>query len=893
MKNTFKFAIPIASFFGILFSSCVHVEKGLNWYSTTCGVDDLFRFDKRSQWQVTLDGEGFYYAYFARRILSDKLEITLATISTPQKWDDWLQWGCKGASSRVTYLIERQTGLVLSQFDHHTNQFINIDRQPVTLHKTGHSSAHGDGIYCPGRIPKYTDIIQPLLWTGFTSKKVELNTSECPATFGLSIFSDKARSAAYLAGMRQADILVKLGPWDYDHDVFSSFDKLGSAILDRYLPGDRVKLEYLRHLEPGSYELIKTSVTLPHRPIQEHPLAQTLIEFDKEQFAEIQNPYETLLNGLAQQNAKLNDNQDLLSRLSQTHQISDPYRLAPFYTAHRHPFMMGQMAEFCQADIPSGKNLLDLISHFKILENIFLIKAPEIDSDLFPKFADDDLELHLNYIEKVLQLAQTYNAQAFHRFSSDERMFMIRQMPHLMQTFVDVTMLDYDPRVERQEGNIKLLEMAEKIDMSAIVLQGKCLSKLLGNEFLISIKSAMKRHFQEHPEQLVRHTDYGKIILSGSENNRYYKRHDAAVIVDLGGDDYYANNTGSSYGELRPSAILIDFEGNDRYENWKSHRQGAGILGVGMLVDVSGNDHYVGIRHAQGVGFLGIGVLWDHDGNDRYSAIDTSQAVGHFGAGFLLDNQGNNTFINGRIGQGVGFTFGVGLLYSADSGGTDTYINKGQQASSYGDDGSFEGWGQGVGIGFRPFTSGGIGILLDEGGDDIYEAGTFSQGGGYFYGMGILNDRGNGNDSYLGTRYNMGFSAHQATGIFIDEAGNDTYKTTHQVAMSIAWDEASSLFIDRSGNDIYDAPGFALGAAAMNGFSIFIDAEGSDQYVGDSIPAKTYGNRYHGGTSLAYFLDLGKESDTYNRDRKNGEVSVSGDNAFFIDALTLDSIIQE
>ena len=178
-------------------------------------------------------------------------------------------------------------------------------------------------------------------------------------------------------------------------------------------------------------------------------------------------------------------------------------------------------------------------------------------------------------------------------------------------------------------------------------------------------------------------------------------------------------------------------------------------------------------------------------------------------------------------------------------------------------------------------------MLIDQGGADQYNGGTFSQGGGYYYGLGILHDRSKNNDVYFGTRYTVAFSAHQAAGVFIDEGGDDTYTTTHQVAMSIAWDESVSLFIDRSGNDTYEAPDFSLSAAAMNGFTMFIDGDGDDRYLGKAVPAKTYGNAYHGGSSIAYFLDLGNDNDVFNTKRKAREISVDDDHAFFIDAISV------
>jgi hypothetical protein len=446
----------------------------------------------------------------------------------------------------------------------------------------------------------------------------------------------------------------------------------------------------------------------------------------------------------------------------------------------------------------------------------------------------------------------------------------------------------FDPDLERQRRNVRLLGMAGRLRMRALIQQAETVARIVDGEFLASLKRQMETSPDPVGRIAERHTPWGEIILDGAADNRYLAGA-PAVLVNLGGDNFYANNTGSSVPGKVPSAVLVDFAGNDRYENWAPMRQGCGFMGVGILLDLGGDDTYIGVRYAQGVGFLGIGVLADRDGDDVYRAIDYGQGVGQFGAGLLLDDAGDNRYEGHQACQGVGFSGGVGLLYSADPAGNDHYYNKGQHGSGYGDAGSFEGWGQGLGVGHRPYASGGLGLLVDQGGNDRYEGGTFSLGGGYYYGIGILNNRA-GNDRYRGSRYNMGFSAHQAVGIFLDDGGDDHYQSSHFVGLGMAWDESNTLFVDRSGNDVYIGPGFAFGAAAMNGFALFIDGGGADRYVGVR-PGAVHGNSYHGGTSIGYFLSLGSGENEFSG-RSTGEIAAEGERAFFVDAPSIDAAIE-
>ena len=114
---------------------------------------------------------------------------------------------------------------------------------------------------------------------------------------------------------------------------------------------------------------------------------------------------------------------------------------------------------------------------------------------------------------------------------------------------------------------------------------------------------------------------------------------------------------------------------------------------------------------------------------------------------------------------------------------------------------------QGAAFGCRGAIAGGVGILRDDGGDDLYDAQMFAQGVGYYYGLGILWDRG-GADRYQAFRYAQGNAAHQAVGVLSDEAGDDHY-TADGYAQGMGLDVAVGVLVDARGNDAYRARGGA------------------------------------------------------------------------------------
>jgi len=441
-------------------------------------------------------------------------------------------------------------------------------------------------------------------------------------------------------------------------------------------------------------------------------------------------------------------------------------------------------------------------------------------------------------------------------------------------------MLSYDPNRARQAANVRTMDLAGKVGLVPLGRQLGCAAHLLSPAFLTSLQKAVEAQGKLDRRWIVRRqTPHGMIAIAGTAAN-VHNREDYAFLLDLGGNDVYLNNQGSSVPGQIPTAVFIDLAGDDTYEATEPLSQGAGNLGVGILLDRKGNDRYLGRRLAQGAAFCGIGFLIDEAGDDVYRAVQLSQGIAAWGTGFLIDLAGDDRYEVMIAGQGVGLPGGFGALH--DVAGSDRYLCKGAQQTGYGTRNVFEGWGQGMGIGFRPYASGGVGVLVDSAGADTYEAGNFSQGCGYFYGFGILHDRGKEGDRYIGSRYCQGIGCHQAAGAFIEAGGDDFYTTrsTH-TAQGFTWDESVALFLEAGGDDTYESVGNSYGAAAMNGWTIFLEMGGNDRY-GHASPAKAGPNFYHGGTSMAIFLDAGGGEDRFGRG-ENNRIRTAAGNSIFID----------
>jgi hypothetical protein len=290
--------------------------------------------------------------------------------------------------------------------------------------------------------------------------------------------------------------------------------------------------------------------------------------------------------------------------------------------------------------------------------------------------------------------------------------------------------------------------------------------------------------------------------------------------------------------------------------------QGWGHLGVGVLRDDGGDDGYRGEAGVQGAASMGIGVLVDGDGSDRYETYASSQGFSYVqGTGILFDaGDGDDVYWADHGAPALG---GDPIYYTPQMPGEAN--------------GSFV---QGAGLGMRgdglstPFLSGGVGILRDGGGDDVYTAGVFAQGTAYWQGLGILADAG-GNDAYDAFWYVRGAAAHYSIAALLDGGGDDRYGMELGPIggmLGSGHDFSIGAFIDESGDDAYRFSSLGAGASNCQGVGVFVDNDGADAY--EALGTLSMGLGRQSGEcadagarsdvqSIGLFMDSGADTDSY------------------------------
>lgn len=444
-------------------------------------------------------------------------------------------------------------------------------------------------------------------------------------------------------------------------------------------------------------------------------------------------------------------------------------------------------------------------------------------------------------------LARTDEARrrAFDALTPDERRLLEERAPELLrQEEDDLTLgvLEFRRREKAKEAfadsvlavcraidRDRLLEMGSIVEIADRAVRGEPPFEAPGAAWRGGERAA-PRALRGRVEGRIRFaapSPWGWIVFGGASANRY--RGAFAAIVDPGGDDEY-DLARVWEGESCAVQVVADLAGDDRYRSLGAGTLGAGLAGAGLLYDGAGDDLYEGGLVSLGAGFLGVGVLWDRAGRDRYLAGAACEGMGFLGIGRLRDDAGDDLYQATLHAQGFGYVAGLGAL--EDSAGNDLYVVQPEvTAVLHYNDRSYS-LSQGVSFGERPHHSGGIGLLLDAGGNDGYVADLFAQGTAYWFGIGGLWDH-DGHDNYTAYQYAQGSGVHRAVGLLLDDAGNDTYQSKG-VSQGVGHDLGLGVLRDLLGNDAYTSTDLSQGAGNANGIGILLDASGLDGYFGKS-----------------------------------------------------------
>lgn len=394
-------------------------------------------------------------------------------------------------------------------------------------------------------------------------------------------------------------------------------------------------------------------------------------------------------------------------------------------------------------------------------------------------------------------------------------------------------------------------------------------------------------------------TPMGEVRLRGAQDDAHGAGTACLLILDTGGNDTYRSG-GATARMGHGISVVIDVAGNDRYiaeptldETFiasapnrkalsRSPAFGCGVLGYGMVADLAGNDVYRAASNTQGSAAFGAGALADFGGDDIYDCHTAGQASALGGVGVLLDTDGKDAYRCFSYSQAYGSTAGCGIL--ADLGAGDDLYEANDKVIDFPSPQSAEhnvSMAQGAGYGRRAdYTdghslAGGVGILMDAGGNNTFTCGVFGQGVGYWYGLGMLLT-GPGKDSHTGQWYVQGASAHFAVGILDDEGGDDTYTALMNMAQGAGHDFSVGFLTDRAGNDRYMAPNLSLGGGNANGLGFLWDRAGDDTYT--VRPSITLGRASApGGGIRERNLTIGLFLDTGGKDTYPGELPSAAD----------------
>lgn len=172
---------------------------------------------------------------------------------------------------------------------------------------------------------------------------------------------------------------------------------------------------------------------------------------------------------------------------------------------------------------------------------------------------------------------------------------------------------------------------------------------------------------------------------------------------------------------------------------------------------------------------------------------------------------------------------------------------------------------------------GGVGLLLDDDGNDVYLGKTGALGTGHVGGVGILRDTG-GNDVYRAIRNSQGFGLVDGTGTLQDEAGNDLYDFYMPSPV-----DPGAEFQERGSGGVIDDTGLCdnlvrqlQGSAQLGGTGALVDGSGNDTYVAAEPALQDFHSRVVLAHGSQAFGSLGGYGILYDGEGHDSYLTESG-----------------
>lgn len=658
-------------------------------------------------------------------------------------------------------------------------------------------------------IPETPILYKSGTFLGITFSPVNIETPPLPYRCNnfIQVESVIKNSPAIRAGIKEKDIILSVN----DEPVCKSGENTDISfkkMIERQKAGLIANIEVMRNKDIFSLKAELEEKPYYHNQAAEYQFAKDCTARASLFAAALKNYdagnlFDTIIEGLKQQSDDIHNPGWYGVR------PFNPFQLKEMTYLLRHPLQAGEVSEKLSKRLLTATDK-DNQAMPEIVSNI----ASLIDIDMRPSL--DSMEITFPNLVNAVMEANKKVEHALRNLSPEEKALLREKA---LKPWED------------DQWN-KIVELSLKIDLRELFEAFNPVLNFLTTDNLMVLKKDIIKRFKDNRNPILYEelTPFGKVIVGGTGPNVYSE--DAALILDLGGDDVYLNNAGGTRPGMNIS-LVVDWSGNDLYFSKSSFSQGAGLLGGGFLIDLGGNGTFSSMDGSQGAGFWGIGILHHKGGNSSFSSRTFAQGVGQMGIGYLWNGSGDDIYLCSEYGQGLGLFRGAGVLI--DRAGSDYYKLGGLESDFRDPLKSTVSMGQGFGKGVRPDkdslgVSGGIGLLIDQEGNDTYIADYFAQGASYYYGIGILNDL-SGNDRYISGRYAQGAGIHSSVGILLDRKGDDFYYASYGVAQGMGHDYGVGYLEDSQGNDHYLGGTLVQGAATHGGIGILIDLKGQDSYT--------------------------------------------------------------
>ena len=441
--------------------------------------------------------------------------------------------------------------------------------------------------------------------------------------------------------------------------------------------------------------------------------------------------------------------------------------------------------------------------------------APKADEAKIPASVPQSVRAYVADYAEAVAAANESVGEALHNITREEKRLLIDSLPGLAAEQPD---LKFDFTKSRPASMRTALALLQRVDIAGMEAAAQRLSVAVEQDLPGLRKAAQSITWDGRTRFELAGI---QVVVDGMGNDDH---HDvgAQLVIDLGGANRYTWREGAG---ILGASLLINLGDNAVFDQ-QDLGAGCGVLGIGLAYDIGQHSLFSGGNLGLGAGLAGVGVLYAEGEGNVFQARALSEGFGMFGIGALIGDGESDRFSGKIWAQGAARTQGVGWLIDRKGNTVLQLAGMGSQNLSC---------GQAYSAGYNDGDvelGGGAGLVTLGFGKTTLVGEVDCQACARDFGLASLFQL-DGDHDYVATADAQAYAEGQSCAYLFSMRGDGTFNMRSGAGQSSGVGDSVAFLVDRNGENDYNGPQ-GPGQGIDRGLAVFLHDVGKERLAGAS-----------------------------------------------------------